>query len=106
MLCFAFPLFCVLSLYFIETKALDLLLELVPFIVLKQHLHETGCRSLSLCDCCLKGWGGSSESHMVKAVAFIENIRKFRHRDLGKGANHQRVDLWTIVINQLSLRVY
>ena len=32
----------------IETKALDLLLELVPFIVLRQQLYNTGCRSLSL----------------------------------------------------------
>ena len=93
MLCFDFPLFCVLRLYLIETKALDLLLELLPFIVLKQHLHETGCRRLSLCGCCLKGWDYSSESYKVKAVAFIENIRESRHRDLGKRANHQRADL-------------
>ena len=62
-LCFDFPLFYVLSLYLIETKARDVLLELVPFIALKQQLHETGCRSLSLCD-------------LRAGVARVSHIRK------------------------------
>ena len=76
----------------IETKALDLLLELVLFIVLRQQLYNTGCRSLSLCDSCLKGWGYSSESYKEKPCAFIDNIRESVMRLLEKG---QIIREWT-----------
>ena len=71
--------------YLIETEARDLLLELVPFIFLRQQLHETECRSLSLCDCCLEGWGCSSESEGLKVKPYIEDDRNPAIELLEKG---------------------
>ena len=90
MLCYDFPLFCVLSLLLKRQKAIDLLLELVPFIFL---LTATGCVSLSLCDCCLKSWCYSSVSSGLKSGSYIEDIWESHHRAPRKGANHQRMDL-------------
>ena len=39
-------------------------------------------------------------------MPYIEDIRESHHRALRKGANHQRVDLKEIAINQPTFRVY
>ena len=54
----------------IETKALDLLLELVPFIFLRQQLRDTGCRSLSLSVIVALRAGVTGVSHVRRNLEF------------------------------------